>query len=340
MNQTIRTTASLALLHIFVCLFSGAAYAQPVEKVIISYSGISPFQVIVKVAEDAGIFSKNGLETRLVFIEGGSRGAQALLAGEVPFVVADGASAVASRLAGADTTMLIGMVNTFPYTLISAPEIREVNDLKGKKVAISRFGSATDVATRFALRKVGLNADRDVTMLQIGAQNARFAALRAGSVQAAVITPPFTLTARKLGYKSLLNMVELNLPTPQSAVLSTDSVIRRNPDLAAKVVKSFVDAIHFYRTQKKESIRILKKFLGYTSDEEVEEAYNEAGLKLVSPKPYPTREGIQLILQTLEEKDPKARNRRAEEFINISFLEKLDKSGYIDQLYAKSGKSP
>jgi NitT/TauT family transport system substrate-binding protein len=330
----------LTLLHIFVWLLSGSACAQPVEKIIIAYSAISPFQVIVKVAEDSGIFSKNGLETKLVFIEGGSRGAQALLAGEVPFVVADGASAVTSRLAGADTTMLIGVVNTFPYTLISAPEIKEVNDLKGKKVAISRFGSATDVATRFALRKVGLNADRDVTMLQIGAQNARFAALRAGSVQAAVITPPFTLTARKLGYKSLLNMVELNLPTPQSAVLSTDSVIRRNPDLAAKVVKSFVDAIHFYRTQKKESIRILKKFLGYTSDEEVEEAYNEAGLKLVSPKPYPTREGIQLILQTLEEKDPKARNRRAEEFINISFLEKLDKSGYIDQLYAKSGKSP
>jgi ABC-type nitrate/sulfonate/bicarbonate transport system substrate-binding protein len=338
LNRIIRTTASLTLLHIFVCLFSGSAYAQPVEKIIIAYSAISPFQVIVKVAEDSGIFSKNGLETKLVFIEGGSRGAQALLAGEVPFVVADGASAVTSRLAGADTTILIGLVNTFPYTLISAPEIREVNDLKGKKVAISRFGSATDLATRFALRKVGLNADRDVTMLQIGAQNARFAALTAGSVQAAVITPPFTLTARKLGYKSLLNMVELNLPTAQSAVLTTDSVIRRNPDLAAKVVKSFVDAIHFYRTQKKESIRILKKFLGYTSDEEVEEAYNEAGLKLVSPKPYPTREGIQLILQTLEEKDPKARNRRAEEFVNVSFLEKLDKSGYIDQLYAKSSK--
>jgi len=338
MNRIIHTTASLTLLHIFLCLLSGSAHAQPVDKIIIAYSAISPFQVIVKVAEDSGTFSKNGLETKLVFIEGGSRGAQALLAGEVPFVVADGASAVTSRLAGADTTMLIGLVNTFPYTLISAPEIKEVNDLKGKKVAISRFGSATDVATRFALRKVGLNADRDVTMLQIGAQNARFAALKAGSVQAAVITPPFTLTARKLGYKSLLNMVELNLPTAQSAVLTTDSVIRRNPDLAAKVVKSFVDAIHFYRTQKKESIRILKKFLGYTSDEEVEEAYNEAGLKLVAPKPYPTREGIQLILQTLEEKDPKARNRRAEEFMNVSFLEKLDKSGYIDQLYAKSGK--
>jgi NitT/TauT family transport system substrate-binding protein len=298
MNQ-IRTTATLTLLHIFVWFLSGAARARPVDKIIIAYSALSPFQVIVKVAEDSGIFSKNGLETKLVFIEGGSRGAQALLAGEVPFVVADEASAVTSRLAGADTTMLIGLVNTFPYTLISAPEIKEVNDLKGKKVAISRFGSATDVATRFALRKVGLNADRDVTMLQIGAQNARFAALKAGSVQAAVITPPFTLTARKLGYKSLRNMVDLNLTTAQSAVLTTDSVIRRNPDLAAKVVKSFIDTIHFYRTQKKESIRILKKFLGYTSDEEVEEAYDEAGLKLMSPKPYPTREGIQLILQTL-----------------------------------------
>ncbi len=333
MNGTIRRTAAVMLLQTLLWFVSESALAQPLEKIIIAYSAISPFQVIVKVAEDSGIFNKNGLETKLVFIEGGSRGAQALLAGEVPFVVSDGASAVTSRLAGADTTIILGLVNTFPYTLISAPEIRDVGDLKGKKVAISRFGSATDVATRFALRKVGLNADRDIVMLQIGAQNARFAALKAGSVQAAVITPPFTLTARKLGFNSLLNMVDLNLPTSQSAVLTTDSVLRRNPELAAKVVKSFIDAIHYYRTQKKDSIRILKKFLGYTSDEEVEEAYNEAGLKLVPMKPYPTLEGIQLILQTLEEKNPKARNRKAEEFVNVSFLEKLDKSGYIDQLY-------
>jgi NitT/TauT family transport system substrate-binding protein len=338
MIRTARITAALTLLHILFCYFSGIASAQSQDRIIIGYSAISPFQVIVKVAEDSGIFGRNGLETKLVFIEGGSRGAQALLAGEVPFVVSDGASAVTSRLAGADTTIIVGLVNTFPYMLVSTPDIKEVGDLKGKKVAISRFGSATDIATRFALRKVGLNADRDVAMLQIGAQNARFAALKAGSVQAAVITPPFTLTARKLGFKSLLNMVDLNLPTVQSAVLTTDSVIRRNPELAMKVVKSFIDAIHFYRTQKKESIRILKKFLGYTSDEEVEEAYNEAGLKLVPIKPYPTLEGIQLILQTLEQNNPKAKNRRAEEFVNVSFLEKLDKSGYIDQLYAKASK--
>src|SRR5688572_25367802 len=161
-----------------LCFFTSIAHAQSLEKLIIAYSAISPFQVIAKVAEDSGIFNKNGLDTKLVFIEGGSRGAQALLAGEVPFVVADGSSAVTSRLAGADTVIILGLVNTFPYTLISVPEIKDVAQLRGKKVAISRFGSATDVATRVALRKVGLNADRDVTILQIGAQNARFAALK------------------------------------------------------------------------------------------------------------------------------------------------------------------
>jgi NitT/TauT family transport system substrate-binding protein len=321
-----------------IALFTSVAHAQSLEKLIIAYSAISPFQVIVKVAEDSGIFKKNGLDTKLVFIEGGSRGAQALLAGEVPFVVADGSSALTSRLAGADTTIILCLVNTFPYTLISAPEIKDVAQLRGKKVAISRFGSATDVATRVALRKVGLNAERDVTILQIGAQNARFAALKAGSVDAAVITPPFTLTARTLGFKSLLNMVDLNLPTSQSAVLTTDSVIRRNPELVSSVVKSFVEAIHFYRTRKKDSIVILKNFLRYTNDEEVEEAYNEAGLKLVPIKPYPSIEGLQSILQTLEETNPKAKNRKAEEFVNVSFLEKLDKSGFIDQLYSKRSR--
>jgi ABC-type nitrate/sulfonate/bicarbonate transport system substrate-binding protein len=194
------------------------------------------------------------------------------------------------------------------------------------------------VATRVALRKVGLNAERDVTILQIGAQNARFAALKAGSVDAAVITPPFTLTARTLGFKSLLNMVDLNLPTSQSAVLTTDSVIRRNPELVSRVVKSFVEAIHFYRTRKKDAIAILKNFLRYTNDEEVEEAYKEAGLKLVPIKPYPSIEGLESILETLEERNPKAKGRKAEEFVNVSFLEKLDKSGYIDQLYSKGSR--
>jgi NitT/TauT family transport system substrate-binding protein len=338
MNRKTRTKTLQIIAEFLIFFSTSIGYAQPLDKLIVAYSAISPFQVIVKVAEDSGIFLKNGLDTKLVFIEGGSRGAQALLAGEVPFVVADGASAVTSRLAGADTTIVLGLVNTFPYTLISAPGIKDVAQLKGKKVAISRFGSATDVATRVALQKVGLNAERDVTMLQIGAQNARFAALKAGSVEAAVITPPFTLTARKLGFKSLLNMVDLNLPTSQSAVLTTDSVIRRNPELASKVVKSFVDAIHFYRTRKNDSIRILKNFLRYTSDEEVEEAYNEAGLKLVPIKPYPSIEGLESILRTLEEKNPKAKNRKAEEFVDVSILEKLDKTGYIDQLYLRGSR--
>jgi len=337
MLQALRGIRLFAVLS-FLIVIPRVVSGQTAENVVIGYSAISPFQVIVKVADDSGAFRRNGLEVKLVFIGGGPGGTQALLAGDVPFVVSDGASAVTSRLAGADTTIILGLVNTFPYSLVVAPQIKKVADLKGTKVAISRFGSSTDVATRLALNKVGLNADKDVTMLQVGAQNARFAAMQSGAVQASVITPPFTLTARKLDFNILLNMVDLKLATLQSAVLTTDSIIQRNPGLVGKVVKSFVDAIYFYKTQKKESLAILKRFLKYTNDDEVEEAYTEAGLKLVPDKPYPTAEGIRFILTSLEEKNPKAKNRRAEEFTNISFLEKLDKSGYIDSLYAKKTK--
>lgn len=115
-------------------------------------------------------------------------------------------------------------------------------------------------------------------------------------------------------------------------------MLRRNPELSSKVVKSFIEAIHFYRTQKPESLKILKNFLRYTNDEEVEEAYNEAGLKLIPRKPYPSLEGLESILKILEEKNPKAKNRAPEEFVNVSILEKFDKSGYIDQLYAKGSR--
>ena len=182
------------------------------RKLNIAYTATSPYQAALIIAKEAGIFKKHGLDPQLILTPGGSLGFQAMMGGDVAMVLADGSSAVTSNLAGADVVIIASFLNTFPYSLISIPEVKKVDQLVGGKVAISRFGSATDVSVRMSLAKVGLNPDKDVTILQIGTQTTRFAALQSKQVQATIITPPFTLTARKQGYNTLVDMAQLNIP--------------------------------------------------------------------------------------------------------------------------------
>src|SRR3990170_7931988 len=202
--QNKRRVTIVCLLFLLLTL-TGSAVAQ-LRKLNIAYTATSPYQAALIIAQETGIFKKHGLEPSLILTPGGSLGFQAIMGGDVAMVMADGSAAVSSNLAGADVVIIASLLNTFPYSLTSLPEIKKVDQLVGGKVAISRFGSATDLGVRMALAKFGLNADKDVTLLQIGAQTARFVALQSKNVQATIITPPFTLTARKMGFNSLIDM--------------------------------------------------------------------------------------------------------------------------------------
>src|SRR6266576_6899335 len=203
---------------------SAPATAQ-LRKINIAYTATSPYQAALIIAKESGIFKKHGLDPQLILTPGGSLGFQAMLGGDVAMVLADGSAAVTGNLAGADIVIIASFLNTFPYSLISLPEIKKVDQLVGGKVAISRFGSATDLSVRMALAKVGL-AEKDVVLLQIGTQTARVAALQSKNVQATIITPPFTLTARKIGYNILIDMARLNIPFELTAVLTRRSFIK------------------------------------------------------------------------------------------------------------------
>src|SRR6266508_6242576 len=194
-DMCLRTRTLLASL---VLLTLAAPTAAQLRKPNIAYTATSPYQaVLLIIAKEAGVFKKHGLDPQLILTPGGSLGFQAMMGGDVAMVMAYGSAAGTSNLAGADVVIIASFLNTFPYSLISIPEIKKVDQLVGGKVAISRFGSATDVSVRMSLAKVGLNPDKDVTILQIGTQTTRFAALQSKQVQATIITPPFTLTARK-----------------------------------------------------------------------------------------------------------------------------------------------
>ena len=152
--------------------FRGADIIFP----LILFGMFIPYQAVLIVANEVGLFKKHNLDPTLVFTTGGSLGIQAMLGGDVAMTLSDGSSSVGSKLAGVDVLVIASLLNTFPYSLISLPEIKKVDQLKGSKIAVSRFGSATDLSVKMALAKVGLNAEKDVTLLQIGVQTARYAA--------------------------------------------------------------------------------------------------------------------------------------------------------------------
>ena len=321
------------LIDLFLVLPSGGA---ELTKLRIAYTATTADQAAVVVTEQAGLFRKHGLDVSPTFIQGNSKALQAMLARDVAMVIGSGSAAVESRLAGADTVIIAGFLNTLPYTLVSIPEIKTLNQLKGMKIAVSNLASPMAVGLRLALAGVGLNLEKDVTLLQIGTEPDRLAALLSNRVQAAVLIPPSTLRTRKMAYITLLDMSQLN-PFQVTGLVTTRSYIKSQDNIVASAVTSLADGIHFYKSQKEKSLNILGKFLKISDQESLEEIYREMVLKLIPRKPYPSLLGIQAILDELSRRDPKAKSSRPEDFVEARFVRGLDDKKFFDALYGPSG---
>ena len=305
--------------------------AQTQTPVVVGVAGMSASLIHPFVARDAGFFQKYGIDARLVLFEGGSLLAQAAMAGEVKFSVTSGPVTIASRSAGADTIVVAGYINTLPYNLVTAKNITSLEQLKGKKIAISRFGSTTDTAVRLLLEKVGVNP-KDVTIIQMGAQPSRFAALVAGTLDATIIAPPFDITARKQGYNVLVNLAELGIPYPQQVIETTDRVIKENPLLVKNFLKGFIAGIHYGLTNKEGAKKIIAKYLK-VADPEILEATYASYVQTTDRRAFPNIEGFRYGLEEVAKRLPAAKDKKPEDFINMRFLNELEKEGFFKELY-------
>ncbi len=320
---------------IFFFSWGAALHAQEkLEKIIVGVAGLSGPLAHAFIPKDAGLYQKYGLDVDLVFFQGGTQLIQATLAGGVQIAVTAGPEVVNARVGGADVTMILGYMNTLPYSIVGAKNITKFEQLKGKRVAISKFGSTSDLAMRYALEKNGLAPNKDVTIFQLGDQTTRFAGLTGGSVQATVISPPFDITARKLGYNILADMADLGLPYQHETVATTNRFLKEHPETARKFIRAFLAGIHLWMTDEKRTKQILAKRLKITDAEILDETYR-AYKKLTEKKPYPTLKGIEFQIEDVAKKNPKAKGMKPEDFINIALLKELDQSGFIDNLYRK-----
>ena len=306
---------------------------RPLQKIIIAYSSISGNMAPLWVTYEKGFFRRHGIDVRLVLVEGGSRAAQTLVSGDAALAQMAGAGAIQSNLKGADVVMIAGILNTMNYEFVVDKNIQRPDQLKDKAVAVSRVGSSSDFATRYALDKYGLVPTKDVSILEIGTQPDRFAALESGRIQGVMLEVPLTLQAKKMGFRVLANLKMLGLEYQHTGMATTRALIRSQPDLVRNVMKAYVEGIHYYKTHRKESLAILAKYLKTNNAEALKEIYEDIGLALVPEKPYPTLKGIEVILQELSGKEPRDQTPRAEQFVDLTFVKELDSSGFIDRLY-------
>ena len=312
---------------------AGLVHAQAkLERMNVGYSAQAGAFAPIWITKDAGIFQKNGLDVNLIFIPGGPTAAAAMLAGEVQAAAMAGPAVVTSNLGGTDLVMIAGMVNTFAFQIITVKNITASQQLKGKRIGVNRFGTAPDIAARFALQKMGISPS-EVTILQLGEQSTRLLAMKAGQLDAAVVLPPITTMAQREGMNVLMDMSELGAEFQITGLASSQSFISKNRPSAMKLMRAFVEGIHFYKTRKKDSMTIIAKYMRTNDMEAVEATWDYFANKIVPRKPYPTAQGIKALLDLAAKERPEAAKVAPERIMNVSLLKELDESGYIDRLY-------
>ena len=317
-------------------LLPSFALAQQI-KLNAGYSAISEEQLPAWLAKEAGIFQKNGLDVQLIYFTGGTTAVQALVSGEVPISQVAGPAVVNSALAGSDILIVAGGATSLDYWLMTKPEIKRPEQLKGGSVAISSFGTASDFVARYAPEKLGLTPGKDVTVVQVGGVPDRLGALLAGRVEAAVLVPPSMFIGQKKGLNILADVSKLGLPFQYTGVATSRRFIKEHPDTVRRYVRSQLEAVNRIYTDKEISLKVLTKYFRGNVDREILEKSWELLIdgNLLPKKQYPSLEGFKFILAPLTEKNPKAKAAKAEDFADLSFVEELDRSGYADSLYQK-----
>ena len=322
-----QTSLGWAVLCSVLALHSVAAAA---DKVRIGYTSPTPNHGVLWVADISNLFKKNNLDLEIVYMPG-NISLPSLLSGEIQFAQMTGALMSPGRLQGADPVMLASVQDYLDDRLVARPTIKSIEDLKGKRVGISRFGAASHMRVLNFLPRFGLG-EKDVTFLQIGDTPVRVVALVGGSIDASSFSPPDHLAATKAGMKILFNMRELNVAYQGTGLVTTQRQIAKNRDVVRRMVKAYVEAIHLVRTNPEISKRAFAKYRKTNDEKQLDEAYDTLR-EMVRPKPYPSMDGFKTIFKDVSDRIPAAKTANPKEFIEASFLEELDRSGYVDGLY-------
>jgi NitT/TauT family transport system substrate-binding protein len=305
------------------------------ESIRIGIPGLSAEFTPVWAANDRGRLKKYGFDTEIIAMQGGTQLVQAMVGGSIDFSVMGGAY-LTGAVKGADLVMIATHMDKFPYSLIVKPSIRRAEDLKGTKLAISRFGSSSDAGLRVSLQRSGLNPDKDVTILQVGGQTARYAALKAGVVDGTVVIPPLSGAAQRLGFNTIFNMTKLGIPFPQEGVVASRQYIAAHRERMLRFLRAFLEAVKDIKTDKEFAIATIAKHLRMDPKkdrEALEDSFQEVVIDQMLKVPHPSLVAVKFALDLLEKERPSKASADPKDYVDASLMLELEKSGFIANLY-------
>jgi NitT/TauT family transport system substrate-binding protein len=317
-----------AAVTIGVVAFAASVSAQPIK---VAYAALVAGQIPVWIAKEGGYLSKHGIDADLIYIPA-TAATQALIANEIQLAQVTGVSTAGAILSGAEVRIIASVQNKLAGSIYARPEIKTPEQLKGKRLGVSRFGALSDTAAGIFLEHYGLKRGTDVAIIQMGGLPEVITALERGAIQAGFANPPQTVRARHLGMKELFDLNSLGIEMQQTCVTVTTKYLRERRPVVKSFLQGYAEGLHRYMTDREFSIQVMKKYLRLEDRELLDDAYNFYAARL-EKIPYPTIKGIKFILDDMAEKHPLAKKTAPESFVDISLLQELEQSGFFKQLW-------
>jgi NitT/TauT family transport system substrate-binding protein len=326
------TMKKVFLAVLFMCcslpMLAASPSAQTV-KLTVSYTGVGPVNLPVVLAKEAGLFAKNGLDVTVIRAQA-AVSTMALIAGEVAFIQAAAPAVLQSNLGGSGAVYVAGGYTGLDYWLVGHPSIKSAEQLKGAIIGAAGLSGGSFTATQLAVRKLGLNPTKDVSIVAVGGTPERLAALRTGRVQATSLNPPTIFAAEKEGFRILADVSAL--PFQNVAPVTTRGFIKEHPDVVRRYVKSQVEAVHLMKRDRKTGLRVFMQLMGGFKDTAVlEKSYDVSITDDKLPRnQFPSLDGIKAVLDTLGDR---GKDARPADFVDLRFVKELNESGFIAALY-------
>lgn len=337
MNVATFVRLSITLLTLSVVLPSPQVIGQ--EKLRLGLSSIGATNGSIWVAEEKGLFRKHGVDVEVIFIGGGgARVVSALLAGDINFSVGGGEGSIRSQMRGAETVIASSTLTKGMQRILAKPEIKTYQDLKGRKIGITQFGSAAHLVLVLMLKKWNMRPDQ-VQTLQVGSSPALLASLDKGGIDAAVLTLPTFFLAGDKGYRVVGDPMTMDIYYLQNTLETTRSFLRKNREQSLKFMRGYIEGIAYFKKNKKESMEIMRHKLRIQSSQERDVRYLEMSYNLMtaaySDVPYPSLRAVQSIVDKIAEEDPKVKERDVRSFVDDTLVKELEDSGFIKSLYGR-----
>jgi len=310
-----------------------AAQAE-LEKLNVCYSSIAATSITTWVPHEAGIYKKYGLDVSIIYVAG-AQAISTLISGDTQIVQGSGAAAALSRLSGSDLTVIATTINVVPMSLVTTPDIATAQDLKGKTFGVSRFGSLTDLGLRRAALELGLDPEKDLKMIQTGGVPDILLYMQQGIIKGGLISSPTLEKAKELGYREFMNLANLKYRYPGTALVTTDSFVKKRPQTLNRFLKATLEGIKFAKANPDFTVRVLGKYTRNNDTKLLMSAFKSYVLGYIRDVPTVTPAEMDAVLDDIASRNPKAKGVDVKQFYDLNPLEQLAKEGFINELYPR-----